>query len=94
MLYTYIEVCMKKYQIRAWEAEMPQLYFSVDSETASRLTQAAANQKISLSRYLARVVTREVGGVWPEDYLDGVVGSCGDAPLREPAELKLDEPEL
>ena len=73
---------------------MPQLHFSVDSETASRLSQAAANQNVSLSHYLARMVKREVGGAWPDAYLDGVVGSCRDDPLIEPAELKLDEPEL
>jgi len=73
---------------------MPQLYFSVDSETASRLTQAAANQNVSLSGYLAQLVRREVGGAWPDGYLSQVVGICGDDPLIEPGELELDEPEL
>jgi len=73
---------------------MPQLYFSVDSETASRLTNEAENQNISLSRYLARVMKREVRESWPDAYLTQVVGSCSDDPLTEPDDLELDDPEL
>ncbi len=70
---------------------MPQLYFSVDRETASRLSREAENQNISLSRYLARVMKREVRETWPDAYLAQVVGSCSDDPLTEPGDLKLDD---
>lgn len=73
---------------------MPQLYFSVDSETAASLATEAKNRNISLSRYLARVMQQEVRGPWPDAYLTQVVGSCSDDPLTEPDELELDDPEL
>lgn len=73
---------------------MPQLYFSVDSETASRLTREAENQKISLSRYLAQVMKNQVRESWPDAYLAQVVGSCVEDPLAEPGDLVLDDPKL
>jgi len=73
---------------------MPQLHFFVDSETASRLAQAAASQNVSLSGYIARLVGREVGAAWPDGYLSQVVGVCRDDPLSEPDERDLDDPDL
>ena len=73
---------------------MPQLYFSVDKETAAELTRQAANEHVSLSRYLARVLKREIRGAWPGSYLSDVVGSCASDPLHEPDELALDDIDL
>lgn len=46
---------------------------------------------MTVSRYLATIVTRDVGTAWPADYLDRVVGSCADTSLSEPRELPLDD---
>jgi hypothetical protein len=38
---------------------------------------------VPVSRYLAELVQREVGGGWPEGYFEAVVGRWqGDAPAR------------
>jgi hypothetical protein len=70
---------------------MPQIHFSVDETTARQLADEAAARGVSLSRYVASLVTREVSSHWPEGYLTRVVGSCADAPLEEPEDLALDD---
>lgn len=73
---------------------MPQLHFTVDARTADRIQREAKRRGMSVSRYLAMLVTRDLGAAWPEGYLDSVVGSCADTPLTEPPELALDEIDL
>lgn len=73
---------------------MPQLHFSVDEEMAAELALRARQAGLSLSRYLARLVRRQVGEEWPAGYLDTVIGSCREHPLTEPDELPLEEVEL
>lgn len=73
---------------------MPQLHFSVDEETAARLAREAADRGMSLSRYVATLVMRQLPDWWPEGYVDRVVGAFADEPLEEPPDLPLDEVEL
>jgi hypothetical protein len=73
---------------------MSQLHFTVDEQTAKRIQREAKKRGMTVSRYLASIVTREAGGVWPAGYLDSVVGSCKHAPLSEPTELELDDVDL
>lgn len=73
---------------------MPQLHFSVDETTAQRLRDQAEREGVSLSRYLAKVLGREVQSEWPQGYLAAVVGSCAGDPIEEPTELDLDDVEL
>jgi hypothetical protein len=63
-----------------------QLHFSVDAEIAERLEARARQQGTSLSRYLAQLVSREVGEAWPDGYLERAIGSCATDPLDEPAD--------
>ncbi len=73
---------------------MRQLHFSVDEQTAKRIQREAKRRGMTVSKYLATLVSRGVGGDWPAGYLERVVGSCVDAPLTEPGELSLDDVEL
>ena len=73
---------------------MAQLHCSVDEATAARLAEEARKRGLSLSRYLAEIVRRELPEQWPEDYLHAVVGSCASFPIKEPASLPLDDIEL
>lgn len=73
---------------------MPQLHFSVDEKTAAALSIAAESRNISLSRYLAELVSALAVSQWPDGYLESVVGSCAQAPLTEPTDLELDDTSL
>lgn len=73
---------------------MAQLHCSVDEATAARLAHEAKKRGISLSRYLAEIIRRGLPTQWPDGYLHGVVGSCADDPIEEPASLPLDDIEL
>ncbi|MDX2008447.1 MAG: hypothetical protein SFU83_24645 [Meiothermus sp.] len=61
---------------------MPQLHLYVSKEIAEALTQKAKAQNVSVSRYLAEIVRREVGPSWPEGYEHTLGGWRGEAPVR------------
>jgi hypothetical protein len=69
-----------------YSQHMKQLHFSVDEETARRLDQQARHHGLSLSRYLATLVSESVASAWPEGYLQGVVGRCEGLGLEEPVD--------
>lgn len=73
---------------------MPQLHFSISDSLAERLRQLASASGMTLSRYLADMITEKVADRWPEDYLDSVVGVCANDPLEEPVDLELKDVEL
>ena len=73
---------------------MPQLHFSVDEETARRLAQEARKRRMSLSRYLATLVTDALPAAWPKGYLEDVIGSFRKDPLQVPDDLPLDDVDL
>lgn len=70
---------------------MPQLHFSLDPETATRLRQRAEQAGVPLSRYLADLARREVSETWSPGWLAAVVGSCAESPLAVPDDLPLDD---
>jgi hypothetical protein len=60
-----------------------QMHCYVSEETAKAIRMRAEARGIPVSRYLAELVNREVGGGWPEGYFEAVVGRWqGDAPAR------------
>jgi hypothetical protein len=73
---------------------MPQLHFTVDEKTAKRIQREAKRRGMTVSKYLATIVSRDVGEAWPSGYIASVVGSCAGTSLREPRELPLDDVEL
>lgn len=63
---------------------MPQLHFYVPDAVARSVRERARSLGLSLSRYLAGLVRREIGEGWPEGYFDEVVGGWQGKPLRRP----------
>lgn len=76
---------------------MPQLHLYVDDELAEHIHRAAGETGLSVSRYLAEVIRREVVTEWPDDFFEAVIGGWvgeplertpqGEAELREPFAL-------
>lgn len=63
---------------------MPQLHLYVPEEVAVKLRERAKVQGVSLSKYLAGVVSKEVAAGWPVGYFESVVGSWhGEVPAIE-----------
>ena len=61
---------------------MPQLHLYVPQEIAEALRKQAEAKHMSLSRYLAAIVKREIAGGWPEDFFEKVAGSWQGEPLE------------
>lgn len=53
---------------------MPQLHLYVPDKLATKVREKAKARKMTLSRYLAEVIKRDVGEGWPEGYFDKVGG--------------------
>ncbi len=70
---------------------MPQLHCYVPEELAARLRQRAEAHGLSVSRYLAEMVRRDVETSWPAHFFSEVVGGWQGEALTRPAE---GEPEV
>ena len=58
---------------------MPQLHFYISDGVAARA-------KLPISRYVAELVKRDVGQVWPEGYFERISGAAEGASItHEPA---------
>lgn len=53
---------------------MPQLHLYVPEDIAAKVRKKAKARNLTVSRYLAEVVKREVGEGWPEGYFERVSG--------------------
>ena len=53
---------------------MPQLHLYLDSQKADEVKRRAASEGLSVSRYLARLVSASLIDAWPNSYFDTVVG--------------------
>jgi hypothetical protein len=73
---------------------MAQLHFYVPAEMAKQLRARARALGLSVSRYLATVVRRELGDGWPEDFFDKVIGRWQGTPLRRSPQGTLEEREI
>ena len=61
---------------------MPQLNLYVPDDLAERIRYAAEAADLSVSRYLAELVRREVETEWPVGYFETVVGGWAGEPLE------------
>jgi hypothetical protein len=61
---------------------MPQLNLYVNDELAERIRKAADDADLSVSRYLAELVQREIATEWPADFFESVVGGWQGEPLE------------
>lgn len=62
---------------------MPQLHCYVKDELADKLQLKAQQAHLSVSKYLALLVEKEVEAQWPEGYFD-LFGSWQGDPLERP----------
>jgi hypothetical protein len=71
---------------------MAQLHCYVPENIAQRAQRRAAQSGLSLSRYLAELVKRDIGAdaSWPEGYFDNF-GKWEGVPLERPPQLALEE---
>jgi len=70
------------------------MHMYVNDETAAEIRYNAKVRGLSVSRYLAELVSRELGSQWPEGYFEEVIGSWqGDVPLERPPRLEPEERE-
>jgi hypothetical protein len=61
---------------------MPQLHFYIPDDMARAIKEKARSNGMPVSRYVASIVRREVGGGWPSRFFDDVVGGWHGGPLR------------
>ena len=69
---------------------MPQLHLYVPEEIAAEVARQAESRGLSVSRYLAEIVRREVRVGWPEGYFEGVVGGWKGEPMTRPSQGELE----
>lgn len=65
---------------------MPQLHLYVPEEMAATVKQQAEARGMSVSKYLAELVQRDLGRGWPPGYFEQVVGGWSGQPLIRPAQ--------
>lgn len=70
---------------------MPQLHTYLPEAIAAKLKQRAQAREMSLSKYLAEIVLKELGDDWPDDFFDDVAGGWQGEPLERPAQGELEE---
>ena len=70
---------------------MPQLHFYVPEKTADVLREKAKAKELSLSKFIAEIVEREVSeDAWPEGFFTEVAGSW-QGTVEEPEDFELEE---
>lgn len=60
---------------------MPQLNLYVNEDLAERVRRAAEQADMSVSRYLAELIRREVETDWPAGFFESVAGGWQGEPL-------------
>ncbi len=65
---------------------MPQLHLYVPDEVASQVKAKASALGLSVSRYLADLVRRDVDVGWPDEFFEDVVGGWVGEPLTRPSQ--------
>jgi hypothetical protein len=63
---------------------MPQLHLYVPKELANEVARRAQSRGMSVSRFLADLVRREVVGGWPGGYFEQVAGGWVGEALERP----------
>jgi hypothetical protein len=71
---------------------MAQLHFYIPDLIADKIKIKAEHAHLSVSKYLAELVKREVANQWPEDYFDNF-GKWGGEPLHRPTQGTIEKRE-
>ena len=70
---------------------MPQLHLYLPEDVARRVRAKAQSHSLSVSRYLAELVLREVGDAWPAGFWDEVVGGWDGERIPRPQQGSLEQ---
>ena len=73
---------------------MAQLHFYVPNELAEKVRREAQAAGMSVSRYLANLVKREIALDWPEGFFEEVVGGWLGEPLHRPVQDDFEQREM
>jgi len=71
---------------------MPQVHCYLNETLAKRLQEKAQRQHISVSKYLAGLVEKDVGNQWPEGFFETVFGGW-EGELVRPEQGEFEERE-
>lgn len=72
---------------------MPQLHFYVDLSTEQRIRERAQAQGLTVSKYIASILAREVDAGYPPGFWDDVYGCWAGEPFDRPAQLDYEDRE-
>ncbi len=64
---------------------MAQLHFYIPDQLAEKVKVKAEHSHLSVSKYLAKLVKKEVADEWPDNYFE-VFGSWEGQPLERPTQ--------
>ncbi len=70
---------------------MPRLSFIVSEEVAEQVKRRADAAGLSVSRYVAEIMRREVDGGWPAGYFERLVGCLREDEIVRPEQPPMDE---
>ncbi|MEW6490605.1 MAG: hypothetical protein AB1578_22170 [Thermodesulfobacteriota bacterium] len=65
---------------------MPQLHLYVPEPVAAEIGRKAKERGVSVSRYLAEIVRRDLDRAWPAGFFEDVVGGWKGEALARPPE--------
>lgn len=68
---------------------MAQLHFYIPDQLAEKVKIKAEHSHLSVSKYLAKLVKKEVADEWPDNYFE-LFGSWEGQPLERPAQSELE----
>ena len=69
---------------------MPQLHLYLPQSEASELKARARSRGLTLSRYLASLLHRELASGWPKGYFEDVIGAWKGEPLERTPQGELE----
>lgn len=69
---------------------MAQLHCYVPDDIAAKLRQKANHAHLSVSKYLSKLIKKEIETGWPDNYFD-IFGSWQGRPLERPEQGTIEE---
>jgi len=63
---------------------MAQIHCYIPDDVAAQLSKKAEKKHLSISKYLASLVKKDISSDWPEGYFEQVLGGWEGEPLQRP----------
>jgi len=63
---------------------MAQIHCYIPDDVASQLGRKAEQSHLSVSKYLAKLVKKDISSSWPDEYFEQVFGQWEGKPLHRP----------